>query len=102
MPINVVRNDFPRIGSQLQAKAKKAEERAAQRIADRDNRTAPVGETGDLSRGTRAVGNVVVNTVPYGRFVNRGTRFMAAQPFFDEALEAERTQFEAELLEALR
>ena len=44
----------------------------------------PVGETGDLSRGftIQRRGNAVaiVNTVPYARFVFRGTRFMDAQP----------------------
>ena len=38
----------------------------------------------------------------YSEWVNGGTRFMAAQPFFDQGVEQTRGEFEAIMTEALR
>jgi HK97 gp10 family phage protein len=88
-----------------------AVEAAGKNIAKNAGRRAPV-DTGHLSRSPKAErlddGQVLVTVSTadashdeYARYVEQGTRHMAAQPFFLPAVEAEREQFRRKVSKAL-
>lgn len=60
----------------------------------------PVGETGNLSNNVEVGPDYVHWRAPYAGFVNGGTRYMAARPFVDQAVQQVRPVF-LRALEAL-
>jgi hypothetical protein len=65
--------------------------------SDYGNAMEPPGDSYLLPEETPPddMSGIVGVAANYGEFVNYGTRFMAAQPFFDQATEAAGVEFEA-------
>ena len=98
--LRVVSNRFPEIGSALEGRVKTVVAKASFDIEARAKAIVPV-DTGNLKSsitaevsGTSSVVNVGAN---YAVFVEYGTRFMAAQPYLNPAVEAVRPSFNAAL-----
>jgi HK97 gp10 family phage protein len=89
MPVYVIKNDFRKIAAELKIAAKAEEAHAAENIAAEARSHAPV-QTGRLKASIQAKGNEVYTNVDYSRFVEYGTRYMGAEPFFFRAVERER------------
>lgn len=93
----VVDNDFPKIIAGMEAKAEAIVSKAALDIEAHAKTRAPV-DTGTLKNSIQAtrVGDAhwrVVVGVDYGMYVEWGTARMAAQPFFQPAIQAVTPQF---------
>lgn len=88
----VVDNDFPKIIAGMEAKAEQFVAKAAMDIEAHAKSRAPV-DTGTLKNSIQAtrVGDAhwrVVVGADYGMYVEWGTVHMAAQPFFQPAIQA--------------
>src|SRR5262245_7282677 len=88
----VIKNDFPRVAAALHVGGDLAEREAAKHMAEGARERAPF-DTGALRDSIRAVNNEVVAEARHARFVEYGTIYMAAEPFFFEAAEHEMPRF---------
>lgn len=92
MTWRVVENNFPKIIKGMEAKAEQFVAKAALDIEAHAKSEAPV-DTGTLKNSIQAtrIGEAhwrVVVGVEYGMYVEWGTVHMAAQPFFQPAIQA--------------
>lgn len=98
---NVIFNHFPEIARALQPKAMAIVARTALAIEGGAKSRAPV-DTGTLRNSIQSSPSgtsswVVTVGADYGIYVEYGTRFMAAQPYFTPAIDAERPRFQYEM-----
>jgi len=98
---SIVQNAFPAILAGLEAKADMIVAKAAMDIQAHAQGRAPV-DTGTLKNSIQATRTGiaswrVVVGADYGLYVEYGTRFMGAQPYFRPAIQAVRPQFIAAL-----
>jgi HK97 gp10 family phage protein len=99
-------NHFGRIAAGLRPRAAQAVAKAAHDIEGHAKAAAPI-DTGFLASTirARALGAYeweVAVGAHYGIYVELGTRFMAAQPYFAPAIERVRPSFEAAVRELVR
>lgn len=98
-------NQLGRIANGMQGKADAIAAKAAQDIVAGAQGRAPV-DTGTLKNSIQASSSGpgrwrVVVGADYGVYVNYGTRFMAARPFFTESIAQVRPQFIAAMRQVL-
>src|SRR5262245_51777736 len=101
MPVQIIKNDFPRVALALHVDGPTAEARAAKRMAEDARAHAPV-LTGTLRASIVARRSEVFAQAPYSGYVEYGTRYMDAEPYFFEAADREMPRFVAELFVILR
>lgn len=105
MPIRfqaqIAYNGIPSLRTRILFQTRAAANATADHIAEVARQGAPV-RTGFLRDSIRAVGIEVSVGAFYGAWVNYGTRFMAAQPFWDQAVESGKRLFVTKMTEALR
>lgn len=97
--IRVVSNKFPELIRKSPEKAKELVKKAAYEFEARAKVEVPV-DTGNLRNSIRTtfendgMTGIVSTNVEYAIYVEYGTRFMAAQPYFTPAAEQVRGSFE--------
>lgn len=105
--IKVVFNNLPKLSDQVQKKIKDAVRKTTFDIQAAAQNGAPVGKTGNLKNSIQAYmvksdhGKVIVGA-HYGMYVNFGTVFMHARPFWDSALERNIPSFQSAIRQALK
>ena len=98
----VVYNVIPELIASVEANSKRAVKRTADKVATTMRRLAPE-DTGHLKGSIETVSVSRAKTAEvrvgayYAGYVNYGTRYMAAQPFFDNAIKAHEAEFFAEV-----
>lgn len=104
--MRIVFNKFPDLISKSPAKAKELVEKAAFELEARAKIEVPV-DTGNLRNSIRTtfenggMTGVVSTNVEYAAYVEYGTRFMAAKPYFTPATEQVRASFERAVTDEL-
>lgn len=91
--MRVVRNRVPEVTAQVESRSQELAETVRKEIAEEAKRNAPVGSAdegdrhpGELRDSIEVDGERVVAAAPHADFVEHGTVFMAAQPFFAPAV----------------
>lgn len=104
--MRVVYNKFPELIRQSPEKAKELVEKAAFELEARAKLEVPV-DTGNLRNSIRTTfenggfTGVVATNVEYAIYVEYGTRFMTARPYFTPAVEQVKASFERAIKDEL-
>lgn len=91
--LRIVRNRVPEVTASVEARAQALAEKTRKAIEEDAKSNAPVGtdaeydrHPGELRDSIHIDGEKVVADAPHAGFVEHGTVFMAAQPFFAPAI----------------